>query len=499
MQSRILAAAFCYLAAANLVWFARDTRPPFWDMANHQKWALQVYESVELHGLRGLLRTGLTEFYPPLYHGIVAVFYAAFGKSADAAQYADLPAIALLLAATYGIGRSVLPPAAAAAAAVLVNFYPFLVWLSHETLIDYWLTSLVALSIWLLIRTEDFSRRGRSILFGFSCGLGMLTKWTFPFFVALPFLRAARSNRKNAALSLVPAILLASLWYLPAIPSLIEFSRINAAGAGAEGDPPRLSGQALIFYWRALEGYQVFLPLFALFLLGAVRVARHYRPAWTPIALWLAGGWLGLLVFQNKDPRYSTPMLPAVALVTASIFEKRPAAAVWLAPLLLFQHYMVSFGIPALPPRIVLAEGTGGPLPWSWNLYTQQYFDLLGPPAHEDWRIGYVLDRVGGRGAETVRLGMVPDIPRFDWSAFELQIALDGLPVKIHRLFEVNEAALADNDFILVDESGRATYSAPNVQDIRGHIEAHPERFHLMESFSLPDGEVIRLYRLRPS
>ena len=38
----------------------------------------------------------LTGPYPPLYHSIIAAFYALFGKTIDAAQWANLPAIALL-------------------------------------------------------------------------------------------------------------------------------------------------------------------------------------------------------------------------------------------------------------------------------------------------------------------------------------------------------------------------------------------------------------------
>jgi hypothetical protein len=36
MRHRILlVAALVYLCAANVIWIAIDTHPPFWDMANH--------------------------------------------------------------------------------------------------------------------------------------------------------------------------------------------------------------------------------------------------------------------------------------------------------------------------------------------------------------------------------------------------------------------------------------------------------------------------------
>ena len=110
-----------------------------------------------------------------------------------------------------------------------------------------------------------------------------------------------------------------------------------------------------------------------------------------PIVLWLVGGWLGLMLFQNKDPRYSAPLLPAVALITAPPFEKRNAVLALLVPVLLFQHYLVSFGIRNCRRPLFYAKGVEGPLSWDWNLYTQNYFELWGPPAREDWQIERVL------------------------------------------------------------------------------------------------------------
>src|SRR5262249_44684802 len=155
--------------------------------------------------------------------------YAMFGKTIDAAEWTNLPAIALLFIATYGIGYTVLKPLSAAAAAVIVNFYPLLLWLSRETLIDYWLTSMVALAIWVLIRTEEFSKKGYTVLFGIVCGLGMLTKWTFALFILLPALWAARHNLKNAATAALIAIAVSAYWYAFAAGALLQLLAVNTA------------------------------------------------------------------------------------------------------------------------------------------------------------------------------------------------------------------------------------------------------------------------------
>ena len=111
---------------------------------------------------------------------------------------------------------------------------------------------------------------------------------------------------------------------------------------------------------RALEGSQLFLPLFVAFIAGIALLVSNFERRWMPIVLWIAGGWLGLLIFQNKDPRYTAPLLPAVALITGLVFQKKEILVGLLIPVLLFQHYLISFGIPQLPPAVVLARGSSG-------------------------------------------------------------------------------------------------------------------------------------------
>ncbi len=503
MRHRILlAAAFLYLALANIIWIARDTRPPFWDMAYHQSAALRIYDAFAADGpVASLGIPQLTGFYPPLYHSIVALFYAIFGKTVDAAQLANLPAIAILLVATYGIGRRVLDPFSAVLAAALVNFYPILIWSSRETLIDLWLSAMVALAMWVLLKTEDFSKIKESVLFGIVCGLGMLTKWTFPLFVAVPAAWLGRRNIKNASLAAACAALIASYWYAPSGHMLAQFFQQNTAGGMTEGDPAAASVQAAVFYLRALEGYQLFFPLFVAFLAGIVLLARNIDARWTPIILWIVGGWLGLMLFQNKDPRYSAPFLPAVALITAVVFQRKKALIFALVPFLIFQHYLVSFGIGSLPKNIVLMKGVDGPLAWDWNLYTQSYFDLWGRPAREDWKIAHVLEKVRSPNGQIVRVGMVPDIPRFDALAFEFYISLEKLPITINRLWNFDAHAIDDNDYILVSEKdqGFAKYFSRDLDSINQYILGRPESFHIVEWFPLPNGEVIRLYKVGSS
>jgi 4-amino-4-deoxy-L-arabinose transferase-like glycosyltransferase len=503
MQHRILlAAAFLLLVVSNVIWISRDSRPPFWDMAAHLSGALHIYDAVAASGPGALLRLPtehLTGFYPPLYHTVIAGAWSLFGTTVRVARLANLLAVGVLLLATFGIGCFVVNRWTAAIAAILVSFYPLMLWLSRETLIDYWVTTMVAVAFWTLLKTDGFSDPRWSIIFGIVSGLGMLTKWTFVFFLILPALWLARRQWKNASVAAGIAALLTAYWYIPSIPVLRQFLEINTAGGVLEGDPERFSLGAIVFYIRALEGYQLFLPLFVAFIAGMAVLKNRMNPRWVSILLWIAGGWLGLLLFRNKDPRYSAPLLPAVALITALAFEGRRVLTGALMVFLVFQQYLVSFGIRSLPETVVLMKGVSGELSWDWNLYSQTYFRLWGRPVKEDWKIEHVLSEVsGGAKDREIRLGLVPDIPRFDSFAFQFYIDLLKLPVRLSRTAVLDQPAIADSDFLLMAEK-QVRHEASFGADprVNSYILGHPEKFQMAEWFSLPSGDVIRLYRVQ--
>ena len=134
--------------------------------------------------------------------------------------------------------------------------------------------------------------------------------------------------------------------------------------------------------------------------------------------------------------------------------------------------------------------------------YTQRYFGW-GPPASEDWKIEQVLATVTKRGGPTVRIGLVPDIPRFDTLAFRFFIMRNRLPVIIDRLVIPDEKAIQANDYILAPEAGMepqpGAHFTPELLDIATYLAQRPDSFSLVEIFSLPNGIAIRLYRVARS
>src|SRR5262249_15959148 len=115
----------------------------------------------------------------------------------------------------------------------------------------------------------------------------------------------------------------------------------------------------------------------------------------------------------------------------------------------------------------------------------------------------HVLEKVTASPGRPVRVGMIPDIPRFDSAAFQFYITLWKLPVTVDRIVTMNPAALGSEDYILVSEKDRGfeagSFFTDDLKNINPYVLGRPDTFQFVEMFSLPNGDVIRLYKARNS
>lgn len=148
----------------------------------------------------------LSGYYPPLVHLTVTVSYALFGVSADVAAMTNSLYLVLFLLAVYGIGERLAGPWIGLASAVLASLFPIVFSMSRYLYIDFALASLVAVNVCLLLRSEGFRRRGYSLLYGLSFGLGMLVKWTFVVFALAPLAVVLASPGLLAAVFRAPGL-----------------------------------------------------------------------------------------------------------------------------------------------------------------------------------------------------------------------------------------------------------------------------------------------------
>ena len=522
-EGMLLLAALALFTLALAPSLRETGTPPGWDQSVHLRDSL-VYErllrnpgALSLETFRAILR-GSEEYplltpsgyYPPLVPGVTALLYLAAGRSFETAMATNLVFLALLLAGTWGLGNRMLGRPAGILAALLLLCAPGIRLNAGEYMLDLPLSAMVILSVWALLATEAFSRRGPSLLFGLLCGAGMLAKWSFFLFLALPVVlalapgawsrrteapRAAR--RANLTLALLAGLLLAAPYYAPILPILVK-KTVTHAGGAADGFISPFSRDSVLFHLEALPrklmGYPLAIAVAAGCLgfpwrRGESRRSGVFLGAWA-VSLYL----LFTFAVANKQSRYLLPWLPVLVLIGAGgIGALGRSAGRWGLP--------VALTLAALP----LAGLPGG---WSQE-------------SKGDWLVRTMVDRlaedVQGRPAEgkaAWKLGVIPDMRQVNGPTVGYYASRMDLPVtavqmvnrmKRHVTVEVGLDPFERGDFYqtfddydyLVTKTGESAVPPWEavVPAMQRYFQERSGEFTALGVYHEPDGSVMTLYR----
>lgn len=511
----------CLLAAllwgVQFIWLSRDTRPPVWDMALHQTYALNYLESHRpafAETLRPWERSG---HYPPFVHWMIAAAFLIFHPGPYIAVLANIPATFILLWAVYELAKDMAGPLAGRWSCLLVALTPYMIWISRETVLDYWLSAWFAAALVVLRKSRGFQSRGWSVMLGIIMALGLLSKWFFLGFMSVPLayifikFRIWRQPTRliHFADSLIISGVAAGLWYLPNLPLLVRHFGENAKVGALEGEPPIFSFQSFIYYLRLLEGYQLFGVLFVLLCIACVFVVREKLLSdWKFLALTIAGGWLIMTLLRTKDPRFTLPLIGPLSIISGAwiaswenTLRNRTVLGA-LVILLGFQAYVANFGVLWLPKRAVILQGYQGSYRWDWNLYLQDYFDIFGRPRREDWKLGAVVRRIGedSRIRDTEpNTAMVPDLPWFNESNLTLFGRLCGVPLRVSHLKSASEGINSFEGYnyaIMTEHDQGISWTTGASNALNQLIVDNPDIFRLVEIYQLPTGDGARLYHI---
>jgi 4-amino-4-deoxy-L-arabinose transferase-like glycosyltransferase len=368
-RAGILAGAlFAVFASATILWLALDRAPPNWDDAWYLTNSLIVYDALSRGGIAGYISelNSVFGFKAPLIAALPTPFYLIFGRRWHAAYLVNIASMALLFFAMYRIARRFLNTRAAVLSIAVAGTMPLLYGLARWFLVEYALTALVALAVYILIE-GGLEESRTALLFGCVCGLGLLLKVSFPVYILPALLYAwigSRYRLRLLVLTSLACLTLAAPWYASHLRPVLA----NAADAGF-GASAAVQGTGAIFTFRAigvylarvagegLSSYYAWLTALLIawaalrpggraFLRSFVSKPLVFVPLWLmPFALFLFGG--------NKDVRYIAPVLPAFCLLTAALADfavPRNAAGNLLAGLIVLipglQMSSVSYGIP---------------------------------------------------------------------------------------------------------------------------------------------------------
>jgi 4-amino-4-deoxy-L-arabinose transferase-like glycosyltransferase len=229
----IVAGLVLFHGINNWVWLSKNLMMRGWDRIGALINSIYYHQTLSHLSLQTLFRAATQdEIRPPLFGLSMALMYGPFGMSQDVAVMVNVLYMALLLAAAYGIGLKLRGRRLGLLAAALVALLPLLFAMSRYSYREFSLAALVLASLYFLLASERFERRGPSLLLGLSLGLGLLVKRTFPIFVlgallvialqaGLPRKLWAGLRRRpwprwrDLGLAIVGGGLLAAVWYFP--------------------------------------------------------------------------------------------------------------------------------------------------------------------------------------------------------------------------------------------------------------------------------------------
>jgi len=493
-----LGALFLVLAAVTVAWVSIDRRPAEWDHANHLERALRCHRHLAEGRLGAAL--GDSAFYPPLAPCAAGLLYFVFPVSALTSQAVMLGFLALGLAAVYGVGAKLWDERAGLLAALFFGTAPFVVFSLMNFQLDLPLAAMVALTLRVLLETDRFTRPGWSAALGVVAGLGLLTKPTYLVYVGAPlvweaFAREPRGERRRRlellGLALVIAAAIALPWYGPRLIGM-PFQIVDRSfKQAAEAD------QAPLFTWVWLSFYaRVFQPQFGMLAglacvwgLWAVRKDRGARAF-----VWLAT-LPALAVFsiiQNRNLRYTLPLLPAAALVaTAGVRAFRPS---WRRPVIALlvvagalQISMAAFAVPR-PPFV--------------DLFLTPVV-VYQAPTREDWQHDRILDDLArASGGQAATVSVVPNYNFLSVSNLRYEAFARQLPLVLTRAW--SGPPLGIDLMVLKTGSQGPSFSAAKPEAImRAFSGEDPDlatAFPVVAEHALPDGSraILRARRIPP-
>ncbi|MCM8797956.1 MAG: phospholipid carrier-dependent glycosyltransferase [Candidatus Omnitrophica bacterium] len=260
------------------------------------------------------------QIYPFLRHWTALPFFLLLGSSPQVAIFSNLFYLFILIFSLYGIGKILDSELTGLVASFLVSFYPGIFGFSRVYMLDFPITALVTLSIFLMLKSNYFQNKKCNFLLGLSIAIGLLHKQTFLIHFFGPFLiyflqsifRFKRINLWQIVFILTIPLIIILPWYLTNYSGQLSF--LNA-GRGIN-----LSNLYTFTILNPIQ-FQLY-PLITIifyFCLFLYFLKPHYRAI---MLAWLSFPVLFYLFFTFEDfPRHTLPVLPATGIVITYVLN----------------------------------------------------------------------------------------------------------------------------------------------------------------------------------
>jgi hypothetical protein len=307
-------------------WLTQDRSIPIYDAGNHLSEALYFHQLIESGDVLGPFN--YVSVYPPLGKlvGTLGVFVGGINVASPIVAE-NLVFVPLLALGCYQTGRLLFNARAGMLAVVFALGASLLISLFHVFMLDAPETALVALAMWLILASDDFSRVGVSALAGISVGLGLLVKVQFADcglgLVLVALLAGGWRNWRGFGVFALSTFVVAAPWYLDHLSLIKEMTQVAGGQPGVDQYylPGVFTSRGLTWYFWGSLNYLLLAPFFIMFVAGALWTAvavirrreRRRLRSQLLVATFLA--WLLVTLTPLHDIRYSLQLLPFVAVL----------------------------------------------------------------------------------------------------------------------------------------------------------------------------------------
>lgn len=229
----LIAALVAWHGIHNWLWLRQNVVLSGWDKARHTAQSLAYNSMLSPLSLQSFLGAFISDTVRPPLGPLSAVpLYRLFGISGDVAAMVNIVYLAGILVATWKLGVLLHGRKLAAMSVILVTLLPMFYAMPRYFLLEFPLMAFVTVTVWLLLDSNGFEKRGITLFFGLCLGLGLLTKRTYLAFVFAPVLLVllrsevlpnlwqrlrggVRIDLKDLALALGVGVALSAVWVLP--------------------------------------------------------------------------------------------------------------------------------------------------------------------------------------------------------------------------------------------------------------------------------------------
>ncbi len=396
-QALLLTAAIAAFVGLGAIWLWRYRRgqPVDIDEAGYLLIAINDYRGLDDGGAGGwwdaMLAPGIQA---PLMPALTVPVFLVTGPGVLPGLLVALAFGAVLLVASYALGHDVGGPRLGWLTLALTAAVPVIIMFHRSYLFPIPSAACSALMLWSIARSRGFAHTRWSLAAGACIGLVALSRTlTLAFLPALVLVGLlllavgpARGRRLlNLGLAAAVSLVVAGPWYRRNGEAVWDYLTDYGYGAGRSAygeDQSLLSSDS----WRESARYVVAtsgLPVVVLWVVGAfvlvwacVRMWRHdglrrtalatIRSPLLPSLAWAGWGLVMLTTSGNKGTGFTTPLIPALALLTAWAFlrlPRVPARTLVAASVVVLVLNTAAAADPASP----LAKPRVAQLPWIGN------------------------------------------------------------------------------------------------------------------------------------